>query len=114
MRTARRFVRNKTDSPCDLAVERHLVDPFAALEQPLQAAGVHNRAGKKMRARRLPFLEHRHRNLAEALGRGWILLDQLSEPDRRREPRGAGTDDEEPDVDALVDRIGRRRDRVGR
>ena len=67
-----------------------------------------------MRARRLALLQHRDGHLAEPLGRRRVFLHQLSEPDRRGEAGRPGSDDEEPDLDALVDRVGRRRDRVGR
>ncbi len=97
-----------------LAVERHLVDPFPTLEETLESARVHDRAGEKVCTRRLALLEHCDRHLAEPLGRCGILFHQLSEPDRRCEPGGAGADDQEADFDPLVDRIRRRRDRVGR
>src|SRR6185312_10772665 len=84
------------------------------LEQPLQPARVDNRAGKQMRTWRLPFLEHRDRHLTEPLGRRRIFLDQLPEPDRRGETGRPRADDQEPDIDALVDRVCGRRDRVGR
>jgi len=55
----------------------------------------------------LPFLEHATGNLAEPLGCLGVLLHQLAEPDRRREARRPGADDCDPDLDPLVDRIGR-------
>src|SRR5262249_54958734 len=42
------------------------------------------------------------------------LLHQLAEPDRGREAGGPGADDQHADLDALVGRVGRRGDRLGR
>src|SRR4051812_30753288 len=67
-----------------------------------------------MRAGRLALLEHRDRHLAEPLRRRRVLFHQLPEPDRGRKSRGPGTDDQKADFDALVDRVGRRRDRFRR
>jgi hypothetical protein len=66
-----------------------------------------------MRAGRLALLEDCNRYIAETLGRLGMLLDELAEPDRGRQSRRSGTDDQEPDLDALVDRVGRRADRLG-
>src|SRR5581483_7887477 len=96
----------------DHAGERHLVETLAPLEQPLQPARIDDRARKQMRAGRLALLEHRDRDVAEPLGRRGILLHELPEPDRGREPRGACADDADADLDALVRRIGRRADRL--
>ena len=65
-----------------------------------------------MRARLLALLEQRDGNFAQALGGLRVALEQLAEPDRAREPRGAGADDEDADLDPLVGRVGRRRDEV--
>ena len=67
-----------------------------------------------MRARRLALLEHRERHLAESLGDVGVLLEQLAEPDRAGEPRGAGAHHEHTDLDALVDGVGRLGDEVAR
>src|SRR5262249_13168190 len=69
-------------------------------------------AGKEVRADLLALLEHAHRDVAEALCHLRPLLEQLPDPDRAREARRAGTDDENADVDALVGLIARRGDRV--
>ena len=88
-----------------LAEERQLRRILAPCEEPLQRPRVDDRAREKVRARRLSLLEHGDRHLAEPLRRRGILLDELAEPDRGGETRRAGADDQEPDVDALVDRI---------
>ena len=95
-----------------LAVERQLVDALAPLEQPLQPARVDHRAREQVRAGRLSLLEHRDRHLAEPLRQLGLLLDQLPEPDRGSQTGRACADDQEADVDPLVDRVGRRRDRL--
>ena len=41
------------------------------------------------------------------LGDVRVLLEQLAEPDRAREPAGAGADDQDTDVDPLVRGVGR-------
>ena len=68
-----------------------------------------------MRAGLLALLDERDRHLAEPLGRGRILLEQLTEADRAGETGGAATDDQDADVDALVGRVrGCRDDLVAR
>ena len=49
-------------------------------------------------------------HLAETLGHGRVLLEQLAEPDRARETGRAAADDQDADLDPLVGRVGRRRD----
>ena len=61
----------------------------------------------------LALLEHGDGDVAELLLHRRVLLEELAEPDRAREAAGAAADDQDPDVDALVDRIGRRGDGVG-
>src|SRR5579885_2377353 len=65
-----------------------------------------------MRARLLALLEQGDRNVAEPLRRLRVVLEQLTEPDRARETSGAGADYEHADLDALVDRVGRRRHEI--
>ena len=67
-----------------------------------------------MRARLLPLLDDGDRDLAETLTNVGMLLQELPEPDRAREPSRAPSHDRDADLDALVARIGRRADRVGR
>ena len=65
----------------------------------------------------LPFSTTASGHVAQSLGDLGVLLEQLPEADRAREPRGPGADHEHADLDALVDRIGRFADepiRVGR
>jgi hypothetical protein len=66
-----------------------------------------------MRPRLFPLLEHRHGDVAEAVANVRALLEQLPQPDRAREAAGAASDDQDPDVDPLVRRVGRRGDRLG-
>ena len=66
-----------------------------------------------MRAGLLALVDERDRHLAEPLGRRRVLLEQLAEPDRAREPRRAAADDQDADLDALVGRVGRRGDHLG-
>jgi hypothetical protein len=42
-----------------------------------------------------------------------MLLEQLAEPDRAGEPARAAADDQNPDIDPLVRRVGRGADRLG-
>src|SRR5512132_4344047 len=67
-----------------------------------------------MRARLLPLLEHRDRHLSQTLAHLGRVLQQLAEPDRAGQPRGARPDDQDPDLDALVLRIRRRGDVLAR
>ena len=73
------------------------------------ARGFIDRAGEQVRARLLALLEHRDRHLAEPLAHVRVLLEQLAEPDRAREPARPGADDQDADLDPLVGRVGRRR-----
>ena len=86
----------------DLAVERHVRGPLLTAEQAPEAARVDDRSGERVRARLLALLEHGHRDLAQPLRKPGRLLDQLAEPDRAGEPRGARADDQDPDLDPLV------------
>ena len=65
-----------------------------------------------MRAGLLSFLEHGDRHVAEPLRNLRLLLEQLPEPDRAREAGGAGADDQDADLDPLVRRIRRLRNRL--
>ena len=42
-----------------------------------------------------------------------MLFEQLAEPDGAGQPAGAASDDQDPDLDPLVRRVGRRADRLG-
>ena len=101
------------------ALARHLAvggDPVEllgpALEQAPNGARVHDRAGEQVRAGLLALVDECDRNLAEALGRRRIVLEQLAEANGAGEPRRAAADDEHADVDPLVRRVGRRRDHL--
>ena len=98
--------------PVHLAVERHLVDPRAPLEQPLQRQRVDHRAREQVRTGSLSFLEQGDRNFAEPIRQLGMLLRQLAQPDRSGQTRRACADDQKADVDSLVDRVGRRDDRL--
>src|SRR5438093_604681 len=62
-------------------------------------------------SRPLPLLEHGDGNVAEPLRRLRLLLEQLPEPDRAREPGRPRADDQDTDLDPLVLGIGRLADR---
>ena len=66
-----------------------------------------------MRTGLLALLEHGDGDVPELLLHLRVLLEELAEPDRAREAAGAAADDQDADVDALVDRIGRRGEGVG-
>ena len=95
------------------AVGRHLLDRDPAAEQPADGAGVHDRAREEVRARLLALLEHRDRHLAEGFADVGMLLEELAEPDGAGKPAGAASHDQDPDLDPLVGRVGRRADRLG-
>ncbi len=65
-----------------------------------------------MRPCLLSLLEHRDRHVTQALAHVGMLLEQLAEPDRTREPARAAADDRDADLDPLVARIRRRAHRV--
>ena len=60
-----------------------------------------------MGPRLLALLDDCERHVAQPLGDVGVLLEQLPEADRAREPRGPGAHHEHADLDALVDRVGR-------
>jgi hypothetical protein len=97
----------------DPAVRRYVLDPeVPPAKQAPEAARVDDGSGDEVRADALPLLEHGNRHLAEALGGLGRVLQQLAEPDRAREPRRAGADDQHADVDALFRRIARSGDEL--
>ena len=98
----------------DLAVEGHVADALLAAEEDAQAARVDDGAGKRVRAGLLALLEHRDRDVSQPLGQAGRFGDQLPEPDRSREPRRAGSHDEDPDLDPLSGRVGRLGDELVR
>ena len=97
----------------DLSVGRHLLDGHPAGEELPYRARIHDSAGEQMRPGLFPLLEHRHGDVAEAVANVRALLEQLPQPDRAREAAGATSDDQDPHVDPLVRRVGRRGDRLG-
>ena len=98
----------------DRAVEGHLVDPLASLEETAERARIDDCAGKEMRAGLFPLVEDGNGNLAEPFPDLRRVLEQLAETDRTREPGRARADDEDTDLDALVGRVARRSDVVRR
>ena len=95
-----------------LAVRREVGRLEPPAEELAQRRRVHHRAGEEMRARLLALLEHCDRHVAEPLAHVRVLLEQLAEPDRAREPARPRADDRDADLDPLVARIRRRADRV--
>ena len=67
-----------------------------------------------MRARDLALLEHRDRHLAERLHHLRVVLEQLQQPDRAREPGLAAADDRDADLDPLVLGVGGRSEELPR
>jgi len=55
-----------------------------------------------VRAAHLALLDHGDRDFAELLGELRLVLEQLQQANRTREPRGAAADDRDADVDPLV------------
>ena len=76
-------------------------------EEPLERPGSDHRARQEVRPRLLTLLDHCERHVAQPLGNSRVLLEQLPEPDRARQPRGPGAHHEHADLDALVDGVGR-------
>ena len=97
-----------------LAVGRQVAHRQAVAEEAAERARVDDRAREEMRAGCLALLDDGDRYLAQALRRLRRLLQQLPEPDRAGEPGRPGADDQDTDLDPLRDRIGRRRDHLGR
>ena len=95
-----------------LAVEGHIGDALAIPEERPKRARIDDGAREQVRADLLALLEHGERNLAQPLRNLWLVLEQLSEPDRTRETCGACADDQDSDVDALVRRFARLGDRL--
>src|SRR5207302_4180322 len=67
-----RLVRNRSE-------ERQLLDSRTSLEQAAQRTRILDRAREQMRSGLLALLEHRYRNLAEALADLRRILEQLAE-----------------------------------
>src|SRR5215203_27565 len=67
-----------------------------------------------MRPWLLPFLENRDRHVAQPSRQLRLLLEQLPQPDRAREPRRPPSHDQDADLDPLAGRVGGRRDVVRR
>src|SRR2546421_208621 len=87
------------------AVRRQILNAVAELPE---RARVYDGAREKMGARLLALLEQRDRDVAEPLRHAGMLLEQLTEADRARQPGRSSADDEDTDLDALVGGIGRR------
>ena len=86
-----------------LAADLAVVRPRVVVgEQLADRRRVHDRAGELVRAGDLALLEHRHRHLAERLHQLRVVLEQLQQPDRAREPGLAAADDRDADLDPLV------------
>ena len=67
-----------------------------------------------MRAGDAALLDHRHRDLAERLHQLRVVLEQLQQPDRARQPGLAAADDRDADLDPLVRIVRRRADELRR
>src|SRR5262249_61844408 len=62
----------------------------------------------------LALLEDGDRDVAETVTHLRVLLEELSEADRARQPPRSGPDDRYSDLDPRLRRVGRRADRVDR
>jgi hypothetical protein len=69
---------------------------------------VHHGPGQLVRPGDLALLDHRDGDLAELLRQLGVVLEQLKEADRAREPGLAAADDRDADLDPLVLGIRRR------
>src|SRR5438067_13356493 len=67
-----------------------------------------------MRARLLPLLDDGDRHLPQPLRQLGRVLQQLAEPDRAGEARGAGAHHEDTDLDPLLGRVARLGDELAR
>src|SRR5436305_5704534 len=94
-------------------------------EQLLEPGRAHHRAGQVVRAARLALLDHRHRDLAEALHEIGVVGQQLEQPVGTGQPGRSAADDDYADVDPfllgielaldeLADRVDRRWELAGR
>ena len=97
-----------------LAVRGDVGHREPSAEELAQRARIDDGPREQVRTGLLSLLEHGDRHLAELLLQLRMLLEQLSEPYRAREPAGTSSDDEDPDLDSLLGRIRRNGDRVDR
>src|SRR5262249_36891358 len=86
----------------------------ATAKELAERGRVDDRPGEEVRSGLLALFEHGYRNVAETLTHLRVLVEELPEADRTREPARAGPDDRDSDVDPRLRRIGRRTDRVDR
>ena len=92
----------------NLAVGRKPFDLVrSAAKQATHGPRVHDGARQKMRSGLFPLVDECDRNLTELLGGFGILLQELPETERAREPGGTAADDQDADVDPRVWRIRR-------
>ena len=98
--------------PGHLSVRRQVRHRQTPLEEAAERAWIDDGAGQEVRPRLLPLLEDGNRDLAQALANLRVLLQELAEPDRAREPAGAAPDDQDADLDSLVAGIRRSGDRI--
>ena len=96
-----------------LLVDRRPIARVHVREEAGHRRGVDVGAGEQVRAGDFALLDHRDRDFAELLGQLRLVLEQLHQLVRAGEARRAAADDRHPDLDPLVDRVGRRADHVG-
>ena len=113
MRTAERASEHVDGFAGDVAVRRQVRCRQAAAEELSQSARIDDGAREEMRAGLLPLLEHGDGNVTQAFSDVGVLLEQLAEADRTREPSRPPADDDHADLDALLRRVAGSLDRVG-
>ena len=85
----------------DRPVARQLLDRRVR-QQVAQRRGVHDRTGQQVRAGHPALVEHRDGHLAQPLGGGRVVGQELAEADGPGEAGRPAADEEHADVDALV------------
>ena len=83
-------------------------------EQLFHRRGLHVRPGEQVRSGDFALLDHGDRDFAELLGQLRLVLEQLHDLVGAGEAGGAAADDRHANLDALVLRVRRRADHVGR
>ena len=91
--------------------EGHVLGVHAGEELP-KPSRVDDHPGEQVSAGHSRLLDDRDGDVAELVANGRMLLEELPQPDGRREPGWTAADDQHADVDALVGRVGRLGDEV--
>ena len=95
------------------AVGRHLLDRDPAANSLRMARGFMTAPERRCEPGCLPFSSTATGTSPSGLADVGMLFEELAEPDGAGQPAGAASDDQDPDLDPLVGRVGRRADRLG-